>query len=378
MIRIFPILMHEKLRRIKKTVTEKPIFVLVVVFSVISMIYTVIKEPMDTYNISDILGNQIVVLGGMTYLVAKIINPTQEMVVDYQLIELKLISLWEYKLLIGLKLLGGSLLLSLLCLNFYTETVAIFCALNVAVNVWIFLRNRWNSRVYDFVIAIIVILGIKHQLLYLSLLCTIILILVFVLLRRINYESILSLYKLIYQIGQQRFGGAYYNETESRDIQVSAETLVGKAKERNSDWCERFYDNERKFIAHKELARIMANSGKYIAYLIISILIGVAGFYLPKEYIIFGFMLLVGIAFSFDMLMNKSEANLLLRGYVNPYVALDIIKGKFFTYTVVNLILILPAIFWGWKLLILVVVSACLTTVLSLGKCFIIRRNSVA
>ena len=37
-------------------------------------------------------------------------------------------------------------------------------------HIWIFLRNRWNRRSYDLFVAIIVIVGIRYQILSVSLL----------------------------------------------------------------------------------------------------------------------------------------------------------------------------------------------------------------
>jgi len=67
---------------------------------------------------------------------------------------------------------------------------------------------------------------------------------------------------------------------------------------------------------NKELARIMANSNKMVTYFIISILISMSGFYIPGEYIIIAFILLAVIAMNFDMEMNRTEAKLLLRGFI--------------------------------------------------------------
>lgn len=367
MCRLFPILLREKFRRYKKFIIEKPFLAIGILSSVVYLMVCVFTNPIY---ISDFLNNPVIVFIIMAYLTAKIINPTQGMTLDYQLLELKFLSLAEYKLLLSVKLLGGSILLSAVCLNSYTEMAAIISALNIVVNVWIFLRNRWNNRIYDLLIAVFVVFCMKYQALYLSVLSMLLILGIYMRIKRVNYESILSLYKLIYKIGQQRYHGAVYSETESRDIQTSAETLVGKAKEKRADWCERFFEQSRKFMLYKELARIVANFSKIVTYFIICILIGMSRFYIPGEYRIVAFLLLAAVAMSFDMVMNRLEANLLLRGYTERYVVLDIIKNKLPVYSVVNFVFLFPAALLGWKWLIWAVVCSPFIALFSLYKCF--------
>ena len=126
---------------------------------------------------------------------------------------------------------------------------------------------------------------------------------------------------------------------------------------------------------NKELARIMANSNKMVTYFIISILISMSGFYIPGEYIIIAFILLAVIAMNFDMEMNRTEAKLLLRGFIGWYVVSDIIKNKLFVYTVVNFIFMLPSIFWGWKWLILGFVFSFLIALFTLYKCYRVKAK---
>ena len=371
MHRLLPMLLYERCRRYKKFVMEKPFLAIGVLGSVIYMSAGVLANPLC---VSDFLDYPIATFAVMVYLVAKIINPTQGMILDYQLLELKLISLREYKILLGIKLLGGSILLSLICIGSYTKMVAIISALNATVNVWIFLRNRWNNRLYDLLVAMVVIFSVKYQILSLSILGMIVMVGVYIVIKRVNYDAVLSLYKLIYKIGQQRFHGVVYSETESRNIQTNAESLIGKAKEKNADWCERLYPCGW-FMVHKELARVMANFNKLITYFIICILISMSGFYIPEEYRIFIFILLATIAMSFDMVMNKSEVNLLLRGFIKRYVVSDIVKDKLFVYTVVNFVLMCPAAVLGWKWGILVFAGAFFIALGCLYKCFRVKRK---
>lgn len=372
MYRAFQILLCERYRRCKKFIIQKPLFAFGLLSSIVFILASVLQNPVY---VGDFFNHSILPFAIMIYLIAKIINPTQGMTLDYQLLELKLMSLMEYKLLLGIKLLGGSIILSFICLNSYTKMVVIINVLNAVVNVWVFLRNRWDNKFFDLLIAIIVVVCIQYQAYYLSLLSLIFALGTYFAIKRVNYDSILPLYKLKYKIVQQRYGGVVYSDKESRDIQISAETLVGKAKVKNSDWCQRLFDKRGKFMINKELTRIMANSNKIVTYFIISILISMSGFYIPGEYIIIAFILLAVIAMNFDMEMNRTEANLLLRGFIGQYVVSDIIKNKLFVYTVVNFIFMLPSILLGWKWLILGFIFSFLIALFTLYKCFRVKAK---
>ena len=81
MIRIYPILVRERFRRFIKSIKQRPLISISLLISIIVIIKDLFTEA---YDVSVILNNQIVVLFVMIYLVAKIINPTQGMTIDYQ------------------------------------------------------------------------------------------------------------------------------------------------------------------------------------------------------------------------------------------------------------------------------------------------------
>ena len=372
MHRLFPILLYERYRRYKKFIIETPFLVIGLLSSAVFMLVGILTEPVC---VSGFLDQSLIVFAAMAYLVAKIINPTQGMTLDYQLLELKLISLNVYKIMLGVKLFGGSIVLSLICLNSYTKMVVVISALNIVVNVWVFLRNRWDNRIYDLFIVVIVVVCIKYQALLLSVLSMILISGVYFALKRVNYNDILSLYKLIYKIGQQRYNGVVYSEAQSWDIRASAETLIYKAKEKHSDWCEHLFDRGESFMMYKELVRVMANFDKIVTCFIICIVIGMSGFYIPNEYVMMVFTLLAIIAMNFDMIMNRSEAKLLRRGFIGKYIISDILRHKIFVYTIVNFIFMFPSLILGWKWLILAFISSFFIALVSLYKCFRVKES---
>ena len=111
MYRLLPIFLRERYRRFKKFMIEKPLVAIGLLSSIVYVLVVVLTNPIC---VSDFLDNPVIVFAVMVYLIAKIINPTQGMTLDYQLLELKLITLTQYKILLGIKLLGGSIFLSLI------------------------------------------------------------------------------------------------------------------------------------------------------------------------------------------------------------------------------------------------------------------------
>ncbi len=372
MIRAFSLLALEKYRRCKHFIMEKPFLFLGLLSSVI---FIVANAVWTSYQFGHLFKEAMIVYGCMGYLMIKIISPTQGMTIDYQLIELKVVSLEEYKFLLSLKLLGGSLLLSLLCITSYTKMVGILCILNAMVNLWIFLRNRWNSRIYDLLISLLVVICIIYEAIILTGLALTIVLYIYITMKRVNYESILSLYKLMYKIGQQRYNGVNFSNSESQEIQTSAETLIGKAKEKNTNWCEDFYDNTRIFFWKKEIARLRANLNLILTSFLICMVISMSIFFIPVEYSMFSFLILSAIAMNFDLQMNQSEAHLLQRGFLGKYVLTDIIKSKFVAYSMVNFFFLLPSVFLGFKWLLIAAITSVLIALFCLYKCFRVKRS---
>lgn len=370
---LFFIFIHDRIRRYKRFVMNKPIQAVGIVISIFSMIYVLVDAVKHSVYISDYMNNQLVLYAIMIYLIAKIINPTQGMTIDYQLLELKLISFIQFKYIIAMKLLGGSIILSLLCINKYTSMVAIISAMNALVNVWIFLRNRWNSRVYDLFVAGVVIACIKFESFYSALLSILIILGVYVIIKRVNYANLLPLYKFMYKATQLRYIGTVYSTKETREIEVNAETLLGKPKEKNSDWCMKLYDSGLKFAMCKEVMRILANHNKLITYFIICIMIAISKYYIPSGYNYVNFFLFIVVLVNFDFSMNKTEAQLLMRGFIRNYRVSEIIKSKVLVYSGINFLLMLPTVILGWEWLLLSVVFSLGISFVSLYKCFHIR-----
>lgn len=102
---LFSILVRERIRRVKRFCAQNPILLVGIVVSVIYAGYCYqnsLSELQQVFMQVDKYAYVHILV--MLYLILKILNPTQGIVIDYQLIQLKVISLKQYKLLLGGKL----------------------------------------------------------------------------------------------------------------------------------------------------------------------------------------------------------------------------------------------------------------------------------
>jgi len=267
MSRVFPILCKERIRRTKALIKQKPWMTLSLVATFVYLIYCCFTADFATTVL--LINMKYVALFGSVYLIGKILNPTQGMVIDYQLIQGKLISFRQYQFLISLKLYGGSILGLLVLFVINHELIYILLLLNSVVNVYVFLRNKYHASWLNLVLAVVVAVLIYFENVVLAGTLFVAVSAVFVVQKNVNYEEILPLYKMMQVIGQ-RYRGVQVTAEKNREMQNQAERLVGKKKVTHTDWCEKYYDRPLLFGMWKELSRIRANIGQVHLYIAIS------------------------------------------------------------------------------------------------------------
>ena len=367
---LFSILVREKVRRVKRFCAQKPVLLVGIVVSVIYAGYCYrnsLSELQQVFLQVDKYAYVHILV--MLYLILKILNPTQGIVIDYQLIQLKVISLKQYKPLLGGKLWFASVfLLGMGCIfdnSFYIEVAF----LNAGVNLWIFLRNRFGSRWIDFMIAVLVIIIMKWSLWGAACMFTAVFQILFWRIQKLNYEEILPIYKTTYLIGQ-RFSGVAFRPSEESGIQKVAESLTGKAKQKHTEWCLRYYDNDFAFYLHKELARVVANKDKLISYLLISLVISVCGLYLPEWFWGIAIVINVVIVFNYNCSMYENESVLFRRGYVCRQELFLNLFCKFVVCCVIDFVMCATLAIGKIALLLFAIVAAVVCTIAALAKCF--------
>lgn len=339
MYRIAGLLFKDKVRRYGKVMRKNSFIVLAGAISLLYFVWAVFQ--MEQPEITGCL--KYVAWLCNIYFILKIINPTQGMAIDYQLIQLKLISRREFKLLIGVKLYGASIVAAILAVVFREKMIVVLLALNGAVNVYIFLKSKVSSRVLDLALAMYCCACIYWNNVIFSVGAFVFVTIIFVIQSQMNYEQLLPMYRLMYRVGQ-RFTGELISNTENEKILEETEKLFGGKKRASRDWCQSAYDRKNFFFQRKELARIQANKDKMILYIVISLIASVSVLYLPIWYRYIAVLVAMFASYNFIHIMNEMDIRLFEYGYVGERSFKFIFKTKWLVYTLTSAIIMLPTV----------------------------------
>lgn len=340
MLRILGFLAKEKIRRIRKLACHNRYKLLAGLIGFVFCIWSLLSDLSWTGMIDM---NYVIWIGNI-YFLLKILNPTQGMTISYQCIELKLISSREFKVLIGVKLYAGSILL--LCLYWFIlseQALLLLALLNGAVNVYVFLRNRCSARLLDLVLALCCCVCVYLHSLLLSLILFLLTTLVFAGIKRMNYDELLPLYRMMYKIGE-RYTGIPQNESETQELAQGTEQLLGKRKHGPKEWAPTAYEHKTVFYIRKEMARIYANKDNFIVYFIIAIVINSGTYFLPGWYDLLAVILVIIAALNFCTVMNQPDIRLFSYGFIEEYRLSAILKMKWPVYSAACMVLMLPLV----------------------------------
>lgn len=376
MLRIIDILMKIKLRRIKKIIKNNKLLSLSIVLGLIYVFGSASIEDFLFLNSYIVYASWIANI----YFVLKLINPTQGMTINYQLIELKLITFQEFKFLIAIKLYGSALVMLILYGTILKEKmILVLLLVNCAVNVYVFLRSSYNSRLLDLIMAIYSCVCVYLNSLVLAAIIFALLTLFFVCLKIMHYDELLPLYRMTYRIGL-RYAGEVLTDTENDEISLESERLFGSSKQISITWFDTFYEKGIYFYWMKEIARIYSNMDKYIMHIMISLIICVGVFYLPEWYRIVAIMISLITAYDFCYIMHRTDLKLFAYGFIDHYNILNILKMKWPIYSLACTFIMLPLIFilgmWSW----IIIGMAILVSLIGILKSFIkpiLKRKSI-
>lgn len=339
MYKIAGLLFKDKLRRYGKIMRKNSLVVLAGAISLLYLVWAVFQMEQ-----SEIAGCMKYVAWLFNiYFILKIINPTQGMVIDYQLIQLKLISCRKFKLLIGAKLYGASIAAAVLAVVFKEKAIVVLLALNSVVNVYIFLKSKVSSRALDLILAMYCCACIYWNSILFSMGAFVFATILFVAQSQMNYEQLLPMYRLMYRVGQ-RFTGELISNAENEKILEETEKLFGGKKRTSRDWCQSTYDRKNFFFQRKELARIQANKDKMILYIVISLIASVSVLYLPIWYRYIAVLVSMFASYNFMYIMNEMDIRLFEYGYVGKCSFKFALKTKWLVYTLTSGIIMLPTV----------------------------------
>lgn len=268
MYSVFSILVKERVRYYAALIRNNLISVFFLVCSVISCIFFVQFKAVIA-----IIGENITYVSwlGMIYLIIKLLNPTQETVLKYQLIELKLVSSKKLKLLFLCKSNYMTLVLIMLYLFLKESVLIVLLFLNLAVNIYVFTRALVHSYFFDLLFGMYSCVSLLNNNIYMAVFVCIVELMLFIRIRKIRYDNLLPLYRMCYAVSQ-RFAGnslAYINDSATNQ----SEQLTEKRTRKNKSWCTRYFDDTKSFFYRKEWSRIQANLEKVSSILLINLVI---------------------------------------------------------------------------------------------------------
>lgn len=367
MFKILDILAKEKIRKVKKIISRHKILSIFMCINIVFCLCTVSLE--------DILGLKqyipYVPWIVTVYLGLKLINPTQEAIISYQLIELKLVSRCEFKILLAVKLYGVGFITVILNSLFKERILIIFALLNCAVNIYVFVRSSKKSYKLELAMIILVSTSIYFNSIWLSGIIFILWTIIFICMRKIRYEVLLPFYHVIYKLNL-RYSGDVFTDTESDEIHTEVERLFGKEKRESQSWCQNYYEESYKFYWMKEIARISYDKEGYFLRIMISILTCISIFYLPEWYGILAVIICVFTASDFCQNMFREDVKLYPYGFLNPYKFRMILQTKIPVYTVACFFIIFPMVlvlkWYSWSIIGIAVLIPLFGTIKSFYK----------
>jgi len=347
MYKIIGFLWKDRMRRWKKNIVRKPFRVLGIMFAIGYFVWILpdIFEGVTNEHV------KYIALATNIYLWLKIVNSTQGLTADYQLIQMKLISCSEFKVIIAGKAFGVSFLLfpvvwilkNQYFISEYKWLIACLL-LNSAVNLYGFTKSKFHHVLFDLLMSIIVSVCIYAKSVWLSLALLFIISLLYWCMSMMNYAELLPLYRIVGQVGKI-LNGSGMSQPEQKELERETERLFGSNKKRYKEWCQSSYDNKGRFYRNREIARIYSNQNTLIQYVISSCVFSFGVLYLPEWYEMVAVLIQVFLSYQFCYGMCKPEKKLYKYGFVEVYAIKNILKSKWLIYTVVCCTILLPSVF---------------------------------
>lgn len=372
MYKIMDLLIIERLRRWKQSVMSKPFQALGMLVAVGYFLWILpgIFAGVTNAHI------KYIALAANIYFWLKIVNSTQGITVDYQLIQMKLISYQQFKCIVAVKAYGVSALLVpvvWILKNQYGireyKWLVVCLLLNSAVNLYGFIKSKYHHAFFDLLLSVIVSVCIYTRSLWASLVLLVMISIVYWCMGKMNYEELLPLYRIVGQVGKI-LNGSGISQPEQQELEHETERLFGTKRKTYKEWCQSSYDNKNKFYRNREIARIYANQNTLIQYFISSCIFSFGVLYLPKWYETIVVMMQIFLSYEFCHGMCKPEKKLYEYGFVESYTIKSILKNKWLIYTVVGCFLLLPSIFVLRYYSVAIPLVAALASFTGIVQCF--------
>ena len=234
MYKIIGFLVIERLRRWKQNIIRKPFQSLGMLGAVGYFLWILPGIFAGVTNVHI----KYIALAANVYFGMKIVNSTQGITVDYQLIQMKLVSYRQFKCIVAAKAYGISVLLlpvvwvlkSQYLISEYRWLV-VCLLLNSGVNLYGFIKSKYHYAFFDLLLSVIVSVCIYTKSVWVSLVLVVMLSVLYWYMGKMNYEELLPLYRLVGQVGKI-LNGSGISQPEQQELEHETERLFGTKRKK--------------------------------------------------------------------------------------------------------------------------------------------------
>jgi hypothetical protein len=326
-------------RKIKAFVMAKPFLSLVGVFFLIYSL-AFLGDGMR-FLVPEYLGIVNVIF--IVYLIFKLMYRMQTMTFDYQLLQMKILSLFEFKTAILFKSFGASVLVGALIFGYQDLfrqheliRLIILVIANGYVNIICFCKEQTKHRNLFILLTLFVVLVTwKFNILWGAGLFAIAMVGYLYRIQIMRYHNILPYYKSVYNIYQ----GTFINQ--EIDVQQEQHEILKDEEIKQHHWMEKYYSNTRMFMFMKEISRAFYQKSSIINVCVVTIIaIVLLGVYNNDSFIPMMIVKLVIYFFMDNILsgLNKSEFDCIRRGFFYPINIRQIIRDKYLAHLCIILL----------------------------------------
>lgn len=344
---ILSLLLLDKIRvcfkRIQKNVLQSSmvfLFGILILFSLGDMI-TFLKVYLPRYF-------DIISVFFLIYSISKLLQELPIMAVDYRLLQLRILKLWQFKLLILIKCLALSgiiVIMSFIGDIFYLiepKNIIILCVINSVVNLVCFLKTQIKSKVLIISVTVISI-GLAYYFNSLILISGyfVLCLIYFIKSKSIKYDEILEFYKYMLIIKQ----GIINNNVEQ--ISCGKCNLNKEKIKEGLSLLQKYYDKNHYFEFYKEISRGLVNYKTVVNMCLINFSIGLIVNKSTDLALVNSVALLVVLFISEQILvsLNTSEKRVISAGFYYPYTLKEIIKNKYIAHVLIVSLPIIASFF---------------------------------
>lgn len=306
-----------------------------------------ISISIDFLNLIAVKNCELIYIGLFIYSIAKLFQDIPVINLSYQLIEFRILKLWQLKSIILIKSIYSSIIVLNVVyifpdlinkINFYRLTILLL--INVSSNIICFFLNQINKKNILRIVSLVfftIVYYLNSMVLILAFL--IVIIVKMIKLKYINYELMLPYSHALNNIFNSLVNGDFCGLAKAQE-------QVSKSKSYSEiNLIEKYYDSKY-FSFFKEISRALYYNSKLINISVTNFIIGLTTNFINANsnliYIAL-FICILYICDSFLSILNSSESINMKNGFYFPYELNEILNQKYIAHLCIVLIPLLSS-----------------------------------